>query len=256
MMRVRARVCGWVWGGLLAVGTVGGGAVGIAAQQRDERAPAESMGAELRLLGSRAGVVFVGQVEKIETRAGPGGGTGDGVVEITFSVQQPVLGVVGGSYVMREWAGRWTGGQQHFQVGQRAMFFLYAPSASGLSSAVDGTMGAVPVVPMGVNGQALLDVRWLATRVRRMQGAPLAGASGTAGISQGGIALADGLAVTKAWRTGEVAEPKGVRLPEGLLSQQQTEKPALPVSLAQPQGMRAGQNVAVVWMKGADDARR
>jgi hypothetical protein len=226
---------GWVWGVLLRVGAAGGGAL---AQQQDERAPAESVGAELRLLGSRAGVVFVGQVEKIESK--------DGVVEITFSVQQPVLGVVGGSYVMREWAGRWTGGQQHFQVGQRAMFFLHAPSAAGLSSAVDGMAGAVPVVPMGTNGAALLDVRWLATRVRRAAGAPLAGVTA--------IALGDGVSVTKSWQTGGAAEPRGVRLPEGLLPQPQTEKPALPASPAQ--GARAGQNVGAVWTKEADDARR
>jgi hypothetical protein len=215
--------------------------------------PAESVGAELQLLGSRAGVVFVGQVEKIEVKDEPAGGMGGGVVEITFSVQQPVLGVVGGSYVMREWAGRWTGGQQHFRVGQCAMFFLHAPSASGLSSAVDGMMGAVPVVQMGANGQALLDVRWLATSVRRPIGAPLEGAAGT---SAGGISLADGVAVTKAWQTGQVAEPKGVRLPEGLLLQQPTEKPALPASVAQALGVRAGQSVGVVSVKAADDAQR
>jgi hypothetical protein len=67
MMRVRWRIRGWVWGVLLAVGAVGGGAL---AQQKDERAPAESVGAELRLLGSRAGVVFVGRVEKIEVKDG------------------------------------------------------------------------------------------------------------------------------------------------------------------------------------------
>jgi hypothetical protein len=249
MMRVRTRVRGWVWGLLLVAGAVVGGAVRVAAQQRGDRAPAESVGAELRLLGSRAGVVFVGRVEKIEPKDGLGGG----VVEITFSVEQPVLGVVGGSYVMREWAGRWTGGQQHFQVGQRAMFFLYAPSAAGLSSAVDGMVGAVPVVPIGVNGAALLDVRWLATRVRRAVGAPLTGATGT---STGAIALADGVAVAKSWQTSEVAEPKGVRLPEGLPPQPQTEKPALLASPAQPQGARAGQNVGAVWMKEADDAQR
>ncbi len=225
------RVRGWVWGGLLLAGWVCGGAV---AQGQDERAPAESVGAELRLLASRAGVVFVGQVEKIEPK--------DGLVEITFSVQQPVLGVVGGSYVMREWAGRWTGGQQHFQVGERAMFFLHAPSAAGLSSAVDGMMGAVPVVPMGANGQALLDVRWLATRVRRGAGTPLAGVSG---ISQGAILLADGVAVAKAWRAESLVEPKSVRLPEGLVPQQSTEKP-----------VRVGRGVGVDWMKEADDAQR
>ncbi|HSY34242.1 MAG TPA: hypothetical protein VK814_00690 [Acidobacteriaceae bacterium] len=244
MMRVRWCVRGWVWGVLLAVGAVGGGAVGVAAQQQDERAPAESVAGELRLLGSRAGVVFVGQVRKIESKDGTGGGTDSGVVEITFSVEQPVLGVVGGSYVMREWAGRWTGGQQHLQAGQRAMFFLYAPGASGLSSAVDGMMGAVPVVPMGANGAALLDVRWLATRVRRAAGASLAGVTG---ISQGGIALADGVAVTRDWKTGGLAEPKGVRLPEGWVQQE-----ASPTQ----QGMRVGQKVGAVWMKEADDARR
>ncbi len=205
------RVRRWVLGGLLVMGAAGGGAL---AQQQDMRAPAESVGGELRLLASRAGVVFVGRVETIEPKGG--------VVEITFSVEQPVLGVVGGSYVMREWAGRWTGGQQHFQVGERAMFFLHAPGAGGLSSAVDGMMGAVPVVPMGATGTALLDVRWLATSVRRGAGTPLMGASGnlqggTSGIAQGGIALVDGVAVTKSWRTEGVAEPKGVRLPEGVM---------------------------------------
>ena len=122
------------------------------------------------------------------------------------------------------------------------MFFLHAPSAAGLSSAVDGMMGAVPVVPMGANGQALLDVRWLATRVRRGAGTPLAGVSG---ISQGAILLADGVAVAKAWRAHSLVEPKSVRLPEGLVPQQSTEKP-----------VRVGRGVDVDWMKEADDAQR
>jgi len=203
MVRVRLRRCGWVWGLVLVVGFAGGAAL---AQQQGERAPAESVGAELRGLASRAGVVFVGQVETIEPK--------DGLVEITFAVEQPVLGVVGGSYVMREWAGRWTGGQQHFWVGQRAMFFLHAPSVAGLSSAVDGMIGVVPVVAIGAKGAALLDVRWLATRVRRMQGAPLTG------ITPGAIALTDGVAVTRSWKSEGVAEPKGVRLPAGVLGRE------------------------------------
>ena len=154
----------------------------------------------MRGLASRAGVVFLGQVAKIEPK--------DGVVEITFAVEQPVLGVVAGTYVIREWAGRWTGGRQDFQVGQRAMFFLHAANAAGISSAVDGMTGVVPVVPMGANGSALLDVRWLATRVRRGVGASLT-------TVPGAVALADGVAVTRGWQT-ERAEPKGVRLPEGV----------------------------------------
>jgi len=66
----------------------------------------------------------------------------------------------------------------------------------------------VPVVPMGANGSALLDVRWLATRVRRGVGASLT-------TVPGAVALADGVAVTRGWQT-ERAEPKGVRLPEGV----------------------------------------
>jgi hypothetical protein len=253
MMRVPLRIRGWVCGGLLLVGAVGGEAL---AQQRDERAPAESVGAELRLLASRADVVFVGQVEKIEVKDGAAGELGGGVVEITFSVEQPVLGVVGGSYVMREWAGRWTGGQQRFQVGERAMFFLHAPSAAGLSSAVDGMMGVVPVVPVSSNGQALLDVRWLATRVLRVVGGRLAGIAGATGISEGGIALVDGIAVAKAWQTDSVVEPRSVRLPEGLAPQAEVEKPAMPVSAARGQGARVGQGVGAMSMKEADDAPR
>jgi hypothetical protein len=170
-------------------------------------------------LASRADVVFVGQVQKIEPKGGPGGG----VVEITFAVQQPVLGVVGGSYVMREWAGRWTGGAQRYWVGERAMFFLHAPSAAidggeGLSSPVDGMMGVVPVVPMGANGSALLDVRWLASRVRRAVGAPMVDAS------TGGIALADAVTVAKSWQTDSVTEPKSVRLPMGVLPRAEKER--------------------------------
>jgi hypothetical protein len=192
------------------------------------------VGAELRGLASRAGVVFVGQVQKIEPKGG--------VVEITFAVQQPVLGVVGGSYVMREWAGRWTSGTQRYWVGERAMFFLHAPSGSanggsasggaGLSSPVDGMMGVVPVVPMGTNDSALLDVRWLASRVRRAVGAPMVDAS------TGAIALADAVAVTKSWQMDSVAEPKGVRLPMGVLLRagQSVVGPARMQSLSQAQG--------------------
>jgi len=253
MMRVPWCIRGWICGGFLLVGAVGGGAL---AQGRDERAPAESVGAELRLLASRAGVVFVGRVEKIETKEGTAGEMGGGVVEITFSVEQPVLGVVGGSYVMREWAGRWTGGQQPFRVGQRAMFFLHAPSLAGLSSAVDGMIGVVPVVPMGVNEPALLDVRWLATRVRRTVGARLAGTPGAAGISQGGMALVDGVAVAKAWKADSVAEPRSVRLPEGLVPEAGVDPSALRLSAAKEQEVQAQQIVRAASLQEVNHAPR
>lgn len=202
MVRIQLRVCRWVLGLTLVVGAAAGGSL---AQQQGELAPATSVAAELRGLASRAGVVFVGQVAKIEAK--------DEVVEITFTVQQPVLGLLGGSYVMREWAGRWTGGQQHFRVGQSAMFFLHAPSSAGLSSPVEGMIGVVPLAAEGANGAALLDVRWLATRVRNAQRSSLAG------VATSAIALADGVAVTRSWKGEGVAEPKEVRLPEGVLGQ-------------------------------------
>jgi hypothetical protein len=187
------RVCNWILGAVLAVG---GGALG---QQPVESVPATSVGGVLRGLASRAGVVFVGQVQSIKPEGG--------VVVVTFQVQKAVLGVVGGTYVMREWAGRWTGGQQRYQVGQRAMFFLHAPSAAGLSSPVDGMMGVVPMVPMGANADALLDVRWLASRVRRSVGSPMVGAD------TGAVALADAVTVTKSWQTTSMPEPTSVLLP-------------------------------------------
>ena len=159
MVRVRMRVRGWVLWSVVLLVALGGGVVGVAAQQRGERAPAASVGAELRGLASRAGVVFVGQVEKIEPK--------DGVVEITFTVQQPVLGVVGGSYVMREWAGRWTGGCSGIGwASGRCSFCMRLRGANGmagLSSPVDGMMGVVPVVP-----QARMAARcWMCAGWRR-----------------------------------------------------------------------------------------
>ncbi len=221
------RVGGWVWGALagglpavmmatlVAVGGVAHGQqaeapVAPGGSELAASVPPASLGGVLRGMAARAGVVFVGQVEKIEPK--------DGMVEITFTVQQPVLGVVGGTYVMREWAGRWTGGQQRYWVGQRAMFFLHAPRVSangemGLSSPVDGMAGVVPVVPVGANAEAVLDARWLATRVRRALGAPMADAP------MGGVALSDAVRVAANWRTTSVAEPRSVALPVGVVQQ-------------------------------------
>jgi hypothetical protein len=156
----------------------------------------------LRSLASRAAVVFVGQVESIQ----PNGG----VMEVVFRVEQPVVGEVGETYTLREWSGRWAGGQQHYRLGQRSMIFLYAPSAGGLSSPVDGMAGVVPLIPMGADAEPLLDVRMLATRVERSEGTPIADAD------FGAIALADALAVVAAWDRGPLPEPVKHPLPVGL----------------------------------------
>jgi hypothetical protein len=172
------------------------GASAAAAQQ-----PASVEGV-LRSLASRSAVVFVGQVESIE----PNGG----VMEIVFRVQQPVIGEVGATYTLREWSGRWAGGQQHYRLGQRSMIFLHAPSAAGLSSPVDGMTGIVPLIPMGANADPLLDVRMLATRVERPVG------SAMMDDDFGSIALADALAVVAAWSQEPLPEPVRHPLPAGL----------------------------------------
>jgi hypothetical protein len=133
-----------------------------------QSAPDASLGGALRSLATRAGVVFVGQVVKVEPKAG--------VVEVTFRVDQPVQGAVGGSYTLREWAGLWANGQPRYVPGQRAMVFLHAPGAAGLSTPVDDMDGVVPVITTAADATPKLDARWLATRVQRSVGAPLAAA--------------------------------------------------------------------------------
>lgn len=165
-------------------------------------APAADVASVMRSLTSRAGVIFVGQVEKIQ----PNGG----VVDIVFTVQQRVAGELGATYTLREWSGRWSGGQQHFTVGERAMVFLYPPNAAGLSSPVDGMSGVVPLVPMGADSDPLLDVRFLATRVERPIGAPIADSD------FGAIALGDALAIVGGSDQQPLPQPVKRPLPPGL----------------------------------------
>jgi hypothetical protein len=195
------------WGIVLGVLVLAGPAPlpaqGLAPAQTEAAqiaAPDTSVGAALRNLASRAGVVFVGQVTGIQRQGG--------VVEVRFSVQRAVLGPVGATYTLREWAGLWAAGQPRYAVGQRAMIFLHAPSAAGLSSPVDGMDGIVPLLPTATNTPPLLDIRRLAARVQRAPGAPLAAAD------TGGLALVDAVTVVSAWKTAGV-EPALRPLPDG-----------------------------------------
>jgi len=178
---------------LLAVGCAGA----ARAQIPQLRGPDSSVGAALRSLASRAGVVFVGRVTAIVPQGG--------VVEVSFAVEQQVLGMVGETYSLREWAGLWAAGQQRYRVGQRAMFFLHAPGVAGLSSPVDGMEGMVPVLATEESGP-VLDVRWLASRVLRVAGAPINQAQ------DGAVSLSEARSVVAAWRTSQL-EPKRLPLP-------------------------------------------
>jgi hypothetical protein len=173
-------------------------AVGCASSARAQDG---SVGAALRSLAARSGMVFVGRATAITPLQGS--------VEIRFAVEQPVLGVTGATYTLREWAGLWVGGQPRYRLGQRAMFFLHAPSAAGLSTPVDGMEGIVPVVATAANQPLLLDVRRLATRVQRAPGTPLDTAE------KGAVALSEAASAVAAWKTVSV-EPKRLPLPVAL----------------------------------------
>jgi hypothetical protein len=159
--------------------------------------PDTSVSGALRSMASRAGLVFVGRVQKIERKGG--------VVETTFGVEQVVLGSAGATSMLREWGGLWAAGEQRYQLGQRAMVFLHEASAAGLSSPVDGMEGVVPVVPMGADVAPLLDVRKLAARVQRAPGQPMSGEA---------MALPAAAVVVSQWKTPG-AEPEMKRLPVG-----------------------------------------
>ena len=130
----------------------------------------------LHRMSDQAGVVFVGEVIAIRHIAGEGGASG--VVEVEFRVDQAVRGcTAGGSYVLREWAGLWSGGDQRYRVGQRLLMLLHAPGAGGVTSPVGGMAGAIPIRGSASSLQAsatasstpspVADLRWVGTRLQR-----------------------------------------------------------------------------------------
>ncbi len=145
----------------------------------------------LHRMSDQAGVVFVGEVIAVRYVAGEGGASG--VVEVEFRVDQAVRGcTAGGSYVLREWAGLWSGGDQRYRVGQRLLMLLHTPGAGGVTSPVGGMAGAIPIRGSASSLQGtdtasttvspVADLRWVGTRLRRSiayrdASAPLATAS-------------------------------------------------------------------------------
>lgn len=164
--------------------------------------PATGLPSEFASLASRAALIFVGQVNRIDRRGG--------AVEITFDVEQAIAGPVGAQYTLREWAGLWPQGQYRYTVGQRALLFLHGASAAGFGSPVDGAEGVVPVVVQGANAPELLDVRRLSAALLRAPGTPLSTEA------NGAVQLAEALPLIAAGRvTGanRLPRPEPVRLP-------------------------------------------
>jgi hypothetical protein len=170
-----------------------------------QTAPPQSVEDALHRMSDRAAVVFVGQVTAV--RRVDGGEAGQGVVEVSFRVDQAVRGcVTGGTYVLREWAGLWAANDARFRVGQRRLMMLHAPGPGGMSSPVGGMDGAIPVhgvgkavwsandsaATIGTPAAEMVDLRWVGTRLAR----PVAYRKETAPV--GGSRLAKAANVTAA----------------------------------------------------------
>jgi hypothetical protein len=124
----------------------------------------------LHQLSDKADVVFAGQVVAIRHPDDANW------VEVEFRVDQAIRGCsVGTPYILREWAGLWTAGNQRYRVGQRLLMLLHAPSAAGISSPVGGLDGAIPIRLGGTAAQLassstvpqrpFVDLRWLGARL-------------------------------------------------------------------------------------------
>jgi hypothetical protein len=134
---------------------------------------------ELQLMASQAAVIFSGQVDAISREDSAG------FVDVRFRIEAAVRGCPkAGFYVLREWAGLWTGGPDRYRVGQHRLMLLTARGPSGMSSPVGGTDGAIPLVATGIAPIAnaagvapvdtalapatlAADLRWIQARVAR-----------------------------------------------------------------------------------------
>jgi hypothetical protein len=154
----------------------------------------------LHRMSDQAGVVFLGEVIAIRHIAGEDGASG--VVEVEFRVDQAVHGCSEGSYVLREWAGLWSGGDQRYRVGQRLLMLLHSPGAGGVTSPVGGMAGAIPIrgsasalqatVTASTTPPPVADLRWVGTRVQRSIAYPDASTPFATASSLPKAATADG----------------------------------------------------------------
>lgn len=125
-------------------------------------------------MSNQADVIFFGEV--VAVRAHEDEGVASGYVEVDFRVDRTIRGVSGDTYTLREWAGLWSGNARRYQPGERLLMLLHAPGASGLSSPVDGTDGAIPIrggAPAAILDNAaaasspspVVDLRWLGAKL-------------------------------------------------------------------------------------------
>lgn len=133
----------------------------------------------LHQMSDRADIIFAGEVTAIRPHTAET--TSAGFVEIDFHIDQAIRGcTAGGNYVLREWAGLWTGDAHRYEVGQRLLMLLHAPGASGMSSPVSGMDGAIPIRGGGaaslrstastISSAPVVDLRWLGAKLLHSAG--------------------------------------------------------------------------------------
>lgn len=145
----------------------------LSAPAQEPSTPPQTAEEALHQMSDLAGVIFVGEVIAIRHRPGQQGASG--IVEIDFRIDQAVRGCnAGNTYILREWAGLWEGGDERYRPGQRLLMLLHAPGPTGLTSPVGRTNGVMPVhaettSPLATaateSAPLTVDLRWVTTRL-------------------------------------------------------------------------------------------
>ena len=109
--------------------------------------PRNVVALDLQQITERAGLIFLGRVEKVEWKHTSGGGRADRV-RVTFRVLDGIRGVRTGEDVqVEEWSGLWTPGGDRYVPGETLFLFLYPRSRLGLTSPVGGDSGRLEITP-------------------------------------------------------------------------------------------------------------
>ncbi|HUS19070.1 MAG TPA: hypothetical protein VMZ25_05435 [Terriglobales bacterium] len=104
-------------------------------------------GPDLQQITQKAGMIFLGRVERVEWKHAAGGGPGDRV-RITLLVLDGIRGANTGQRVeVQEWSGLWTPGHDRYQPGETVFLFLYPKSRLGFTSPVAGDAGRMDISP-------------------------------------------------------------------------------------------------------------
>ena len=90
-------------------------------------------------LAARAGIIFSGTVQKVDSNDGS-------VIHITFTVDEGIRSVFSGQVItLNEWRGSATA-TPRYKAGEKVLIFFHALSQNGLTSPVGGNAGVIRFV--------------------------------------------------------------------------------------------------------------